>query len=971
MVSIPLLLITIVGQAAGAPQGLGSVLQGVINDVKHSVAGVRYAFESLVDAEPVTGFCSPEALRAFDDALISGALERRTAYPAGILELSGPTLSTIDGPAFSKRQDAFLNALSGPALAAYQPRIQRRIQEDHAMWAARGSTFSLALHAKTSVFKVFLDVVYGVSDPEKYTGYRAQLDEYLFYVSKTSRRAPADATKIRERLLAAIVRPAIASSVARVRSGASTTCVLDAVVAQGSVSEADLVVESFQLLAMGLPGLEGLVVHTITAMVSHDDVRGQMATARDAYTAQYPNGAHWSHLEDLDAVNQYVNEVQRVYGASPRHTFARATKDLTVPDGSGAMVAVPKNRLTVALLDCINHDPKRWPSPEQFQPARFATANTSAYGFAPFAIDDLVHRVEGRREGLSRLILQSHVVSLLDFVAVMAPLQSFALGDGVNPLPIDLLTTVSFRYAPGVVQQDVDAWRRLHHPNAKLYNGSLENPLLAASDKRLDFWTHSMIQLFNVRFETWVTPTAAASIKVPTTQKTLPKRTLYGTSIQIPTEDEDVAIPKVVLESAKLLQDSAPFVDNFDAKWAPGEDMEGYVLSKVGRMWPRVRVHWDDRYSDRALELLVFHGLGQHMVQKLATAHDDGSYYTVATNFLASIEVRAGYAITGADAFFDAKGKVTKIVRLGKTIRPTDAAWEYAKMCFRSSLVSKITAVDHLMGLHVTVGNYMTTASREQLPPAHPLRRLIKPFTFRAVAINYDASIALFAPKGMLHRAFPFTEKGLKDTWAMALKSLTLEPFPVHLARQQVDTITLPYHEDGADYWKIVRTFVSEYLDLYYKSDDDVTRDASIQALWAFLNKQLPTPLGVLSLENLKDVVAHSIFLVTAMHNHLGGIAEYVSDPAFCPVSWVEGELSGRPGNAVRAALIMSGTGFPQPNILEDFSHVLLDDAAKAVAHRFTASLQAFVQVVEARNAQRILPYQAFNPLVMDMAIGI
>ncbi|KDO17323.1 hypothetical protein SPRG_17186, partial [Saprolegnia parasitica CBS 223.65] len=224
-------------------------------------------------------------------------------------------------------------------------------------------------------------------------------------------------------------------------------------------------------------------------------------------------------------------------------------------------------------------------------------------------------------------------------------------------------------------------------------------------------------------------------------------------------------------------------------------DMEGYVLSKVGRMWPRVRVHWDDRYSDRALELSVFNGLGQHMVTKLPAAHNDGSYYTVTTSFLETLDVRPGYAVTGADAYFDKKENVIKIVRLGKMFRPAD-----------------VTAVDHLIGLHVTVGNYMTTASREQLPPTHPLRRLIKPFTFRAVAINYEASRLLFAPKGILHRAHSYSEKGLKDTWAMALQSLKLEPFPVRVARQNIDTLKLPFHEDGMDFWKIVCVFTGEYL---------------------------------------------------------------------------------------------------------------------------------------------------------------
>ncbi|OQR84811.1 hypothetical protein ACHHYP_12772 [Achlya hypogyna] len=950
---------------AAEPQGLGSFFQGIISDIKHAVNDLTFRFEHLVDAEPVTGFCGPDALRAFDNYLATGALVRHDAYPKGVLDLVGSTLATLDGSAFATRQAAFLNALSPAAVQRYKSTVHNIVQADHATWAARGGTFSLANAAKVTTFKVVLAVVLGLDNPEAYTGYRSQIDEYLALLAQTEWRAPADAVTIRSRLLAALIRPAVVAAHAR---ATPKSCVVDALVEAGTVSDEDLATELFQLLVHGIPGLEGLVVHSLTAIASVDGVRAHLASARDVYMAKYYGAARWDHFDDLGYGNQFLLEVQRTYTASPRQEYARATVDLKVLTPTGTTI-VPKNRLKVGVLECLNKDAKRWPNPTSFDPTRFASANTSAYAFAPYAMNLLADRRRGVGEALSQLVLQTHLVSLWDFAWTMAPRQSYALADSPNPSPVDALTTDGFFVAPGAVV-DTEAWRRLHQPDVQLYNASIENPLLAAGDKRLDFFTHSAIQLFNTRYNLWVKPSASA-ITVPKVQKVLPKRKLYGTAIQIPTEDEDVDIPKALLEAAKLIQDTAPFVDNFDAKWLPGEDMEDYVLSKVGHMWPRVRVHWDDRYSDRALELLVFHGLGQHLVTKLPHAHDDGSYYTVALDFLGALEVRSGFAKLGADGFFTKDGKVTKIVRQGVTYLPGAAKWEYAKLCFRGSLNAKITAVDHLIGLHVTVGNYMTTATREQLPPKHPVRRLLKPFTFRAVAINYEASNVLFAPKGLLQRAFPLTEKGMAQTWVTALKDLKLETFPQHIARQQVDTMTLPFHHDGTDYWNIVRRFTSNYLDLYYKDDTAVTSDASLQSFWRTLSAQLPMPLPPLGLAVLKDTTAIGIFLVTAMHNHLGGIAEYVSDPAFCPTAWVEGEIAGRPGSCVCAAVLMAGTGYLQPNVMEDFSHVLLDDAAKAVARNFTTSLQAFTDIVRSRNAQRLLAYRAFDATIMDMAIGI
>ncbi|CAK4715067.1 unnamed protein product, partial [Aphanomyces euteiches] len=257
---------------------------------------------------------------------------------------------------------------------------------------------------------------------------------------------------------------------------------------------------------------------------------------------------------------------------------------------------------------------------------------------------------------------------------------------------------------------------------------------------------------------------------------------------------------------------------------------------------------------------------------------------------------------------------------------------------------------DHLLGIHCTVANYLTTANREQLPVDYPIRRLIKPFTFRTVVINYAAAWALFWPKGMLHRGFAFTETGMNQVWDYGLKTFQFETFPDHVARQQIDTVKLPFHEDGLDYWAVVHKFVSDYIDLYYSSDAELTRDR---------------------LENLKNVIAQCIVWVSAMHNHLGTIAEYASDPAFVGSAWVEGEAWNRPDSAVRIAIIMSATGFKQPSILEDFSHIMLDDKAKEVCHAFTEALEKLVVVVDARNETREQKFLSFNPSAIEMAVSI
>ncbi|KAG9401109.1 hypothetical protein AC1031_009867 [Aphanomyces cochlioides] len=303
-------------------------------------------------------------------------------------------------------------------------------------------------------------------------------------------------------------------------------------------------------------------------------------------------------------------------------------------------------------------------------------------------------------------------------------------------------------------------------------------------------------------------------------------------------------------------------------------------------------------------------------------------------------------------------GHADSITHGGKAYQRDDIEWEYVKFCFRSSLKAKITGIDHLLGIHATVANYLTTSNREQLPVDHPIRRLIKPFTYCT------------ALRGVFQRAYAYTENGMHQLWDCGRQQFQFHTFPELVARQQINTIKMPFHEDGLDYWSIVHKFVSSYIDLYYKSDTEILADRSIQNFWAFLDT-LPGPFPPLNLTNLKNVIAQCIFWVTAIHNHVGTLAEHASDPAFVGSSWVEGEMASRPGDGVRYALLMSITGFKQLSILKDFSHVMLDDKAKQVCRAFTDDLNRLIDVIDARNETREQKFMSFHPSTIEMAVSI
>ncbi|RHY81244.1 hypothetical protein DYB37_012326 [Aphanomyces astaci] len=925
-----------------------STLIGFSKDPRTALLNARdhygdiFLVESAFVSTKIAGLCGPEALKEFEAKLQDGSLVKQGAFPPSILALLGPILVTLDGDVHHAKKAALLKALSPAQLDVYKPIIRRIVQTEHSKWAAHGGAISFAVNTKILVFKVLLAVLYGVEG--EFDTYRRYVDDYVTAIKQSAKVTDEHGVTCRAKFIAEIIVPAIAAAKANQtkRQQQPLNSVLDVLVATGDLNDDDdLQNEMFHFMFAGFGGVSAAATNLITAVCVFPDIRAKVLRARDDFLLQYDgrDESPWNHLDEMGYLNQFVLEVKRYFVAGPTQVYAKAARDVDLVTSTGVF-RIPEGALVMAGLEATNRDPDTWPSPDSFDPARFTQADvdgihmTRPFAFCPHGFGS--HR-RCAGEQLTTVIMQSVLVSLFDFTWKMIPGQEYALQPhSVTAVPIGQLMGVNFQRrlkeddpsTPEVEDYGIvgthDDWKFLRRPDVQELTGV--NAAEYFDDSRLDLWTRLMIQLISKKQTLWNRPYATTALSVPQHQQVLDKITLIQTNIQIPIVDEDWPCqPWLEIQQSNLLRDHAPFVDDFTHSWLPAEDGERYVMSKV----------------------------------------------CVLLNVMQGLEVRPGFAKYGADAFFNKHGKLVKIQRGDKTYTNTHDDWAYIKMTFRGTLMTKVTAVDHLLGVHVTAANYLVTASREKLPVRHPLRRLLKPFTFRSVSINYGAGRALFWPNGMLQRAFALTTAGMKQTWEFGLTQFKYATFPETMAKQEIDTLTLPFHQDGLDYWHIVYKFVANYVDLYYPSDDDVAMDVDVGKFWRYLGELSPAPLPDLTKSHLKDFLSQGIFLVSSMHNHLGTIAEYVSDPAFCPSAWVEGELSARPGNAVRLALIMSATGFTQPSITEDFSHIMLDDNAKALVKTFTADLYAQIKVVDARNANRVQPFQSFNPKAMEMAVSI
>lgn len=433
----------------------------------------------------------------------------------------------------------------------------------------------------------------------------------------------------------------------------------------------------------------------------------------------------------------------------------------------------------------------------------------------------------------------------------------------------------------------------------------------------------------------------------------------------------------------------------------------------VGEQQPDVWSAW--RYSDAALEALVFEGIGQHRVVRVdralpgpagAGAPAD-AYYVLSLGFAASLEVRDGFERLGADAYFDRDGKVLAIVRGGATYTPgsplgtgrscaTSAellgqnyfctgwqdGWLHAKLALRGTLLFVVTALDHLLVLHLTYGNALSIASFEQLPPTHTLRGLTEALTYRTDNVNYIAKGMLLAEKSYLPRATALTNQGFRDAFAYGNATLVWSTVPERRAARGVDSLLLPFDEDGDEFYQIVHRFVGRFVAAEIETPsgggtDACARDGAVRAWYSELSAKLPSP-GLpepMTCAALVDVLATFAYDVSAGHRHAGTVAGEVEDPCFAPWAWRKGELCGTPRQTLATASLMSLTSLEQPRIVGDYTYLFDRDETKLLWRDFTAELREFGTQLDARNDAREAAgkrrYRVFEPKNIETSVAI
>ena len=334
-----------------------------------------------------------------------------------------------------------------------------------------------------------------------------------------------------------------------------------------------------------------------------------------------------------------------------------------------------------------------------------------------------------------------------------------------------------------------------------------------------------------------------------------------------------------------------------------------------------------------------------------------------------------------------------------RIVTPFDGwTWQMAKHAVHAVDGTYQEVVCHLGWTHLVVEPFVV-ATRRHLAEQHPVYALLSPHFEGTMPINALAFGRLINEgqdvDTLVGCTMPSAYKLLGDSRLNF--SFSDNYAPLDIASRGLDDLSRlpdhPYRDDALLIWSAIRGWTSDYIDHFYKTDDDVVRDHEL-GNWA---GELADPAGgaiknlgmsgkIRTKEVLKDVLTMVIFTSSAQHAAVNFAQK--TDMAFHPgyplASYKllpnQGEASEQDYLDILAPIDVAFRSQQSLIFLGSLRYGRLghygknyfaDPALKTLMLKFQSKLGEIESTIAARNAQMTLPYVHLMPSLIPQSTNI
>ncbi len=199
-------------------------------------------------------------------------------------------------------------------------------------------------------------------------------------------------------------------------------------------------------------------------------------------------------------------------------------------------------------------------------------------------------------------------------------------------------------------------------------------------------------------------------------------------------------------------------------------------------------------------------------------------------------------------------------------------AWQMAKTVVQCAEENYHEMFVHLARTHLVTGA-ICVATHRNLASTHPLYALLMPHFEGTLYINELAALTLLPPLMFIDTLFAAP---IQQTQQMVASDRLAFDFYDHMLPNDIEMRGVgaanlpdyPYRDDGLLIWNAIADWAKAYVDVYYKSDQDVVDDYELRS-WAadiIANGKVKGFRPVRSKAQLIDVLTMIIFTASAQH---------------------------------------------------------------------------------------------------------
>ena len=325
--------------------------------------------------------------------------------------------------------------------------------------------------------------------------------------------------------------------------------------------------------------------------------------------------------------------------------------------------------------------------------------------------------------------------------------------------------------------------------------------------------------------------------------------------------------------------------------------------------------------------------------------------YQFDLRYLDDYEVRPGLERLGCRINLDVTdGRLTiaSVEHAGRTVAPAEADWEFFERVALAALVTHLTVWRHGMQYHVA-GLAPVAVATHNLPPDHPVRRLLAAHVWETISTNVYTHLTL-RRNGFDVTGFSFPRDVIFRYYDGGAEHFDLNRFdvPADVARRGIgDDIQYPYLAQSTRYLDLIRSYVGDYIDEYYDDDAALAADPAATRWFEDLDrtflKGIRYCVPSLTKANLVRFCSLFIYAVTVEHEE-NTMWDYA---VFLPAT-VRADGSPQSVGEVQSVLnfellISSATN----RLMNDLAYLALDEGGAKIMREFRAALQSLQAEME------------------------